>query len=739
MLIAWPWREGRPMLKIKSSMDVVSCGIGLVGLLAAMPGRAMGSPGAFVGPDRALPDRPSASVAVADPGVMEGVEAVLAPASWFTPVAVGALIITVVLTLVATWRAGRTHRPGRPKQPFRWTLGSKMALSFGLLGVLGVGSLVAWRLTDELRNDVKKQAMPLQHQAAILQAFDREGLRARIHARGFLVFEMDKHVQLFLDSVGPAGAYITRAKEIAGEDADSLARLEELERALGDYVNVIVNAVRLTDTKRAILEQQIDPTHAWLSEALSGDAGAQTLASDALRLTYASAMDDDAEGIRSVKDLVSSAAGGAPESARGAVADAVAFYHARLDEIAAVAEERQYWIRQQCPPTGMRLGELSTLLASDLREEARAMETADVAAASLRSKWTSVGVLGFLMVGAVFVWSMVRNITKRTLLVADALGQASEGDLTAMEAVNRGNDELSMITGAASRLRDAFASLIRDARGTSEAILTLSRELDDSAKHLAESVEQQSKNTNQVSAAVTEMAASIEEVREKSCEGERAASESGQRASDGVHVVSDTVRQIQEISSQFQSSSESIAELGSKSDEIGEIITAIDDIADQTNLLALNAAIEAARAGEHGRGFAVVADEVRKLAERTTQATEQVSRSISETQENTGAVVESMQVGRDRVETGVRLATEASESLASIQESSADVRQMVSSITAASAEQATASREIATAIETIVDATRGVSTNTDRVSDSSGLLLEQAERLTESIKRYRID
>ena len=459
----------------------------LVVLLASVQ-PAVASPHAFIAPERVLPDRPSSATAQASPEVLAGAEALVAPTSWFTPVVFGVLALTIVGTLVSIWMTGRTSGAGGLFGGFRWTLGAKMSMAFGLVGIVSVASLAAWRTTGDMRSDVAHEVLPLRNISDTLEAVDREGLRARIHARGFLVFELDKHVDLFLDAVVPAGEYLARAKELATNDDETHARVVELEVVLADYVNVIVNAVRLTDTRRAILEQQINPTHEWIDAELVGDDHMRTLLSDAHTVAYSATFDDDQEQAERASAMLTDLLAQADEDQASRIEPAVAFYRARLDELAQVAGERQYWIRSQCPPTGMRLGELSTSLSNDLRARARDLERQGVVAASMTSKWASIGVLVLLGLGAMVVWSITQSVSKRSKNVANALTTAAEGNLSAMQLDTGGKDDLSVSARAANKLRSAFADLVADSRETSQTILTLSKELDDSAQHLSSSV-----------------------------------------------------------------------------------------------------------------------------------------------------------------------------------------------------------------------------------------------------------
>jgi methyl-accepting chemotaxis protein len=234
------------------------------------------------------------------------------------------------------------------------------------------------------------------------------------------------------------------------------------------------------------------------------------------------------------------------------------------------------------------------------------------------------------------------------------------------------------------------------------------------------------------------MTASVAEVAQKAGAASSAAGASRQDSLGGSDVVEQTVTEIKAIADQVGQSAAAVSTLGKKSEEIGQIIKVINDIADQTNLLALNAAIEAARAGEHGRGFAVVADEVRKLAERTTKATEEVSTSIREIQEQTVNAVERIQAGSARMDHGVQLANSAGQALGRISQSSEGLAGMISSIAAAADQQSAASGDIAKSIEQMAAVTRESAQGAGQASEAASLLSQQAEKLRELVGRFQV-
>ncbi|MEM8739593.1 MAG: methyl-accepting chemotaxis protein [Planctomycetota bacterium] len=316
--------------------------------------------------------------------------------------------------------------------------------------------------------------------------------------------------------------------------------------------------------------------------------------------------------------------------------------------------------------------------------------------------------------------------------------EIAEGDLAGEALPIKTHDEMGKLTASMNEMSVSLRSLIQEVSNTSQEVAAASTQIACSSDEIARGMNEQTSQVHQVSSAVEEMSASIVEVARKSTDAANSAERSGNTATEGGKVVHQTIEGMNAISDAVSASARSVEELGKRGDQIGEIIAVINDIADQTNLLALNAAIEAARAGEHGRGFAVVADEVRKLADRTTQATEEIGASIQAIQTETGEAVGRMDAGTQQVTTGVEKARAAGESLKQIVASAQDVSGMIQSIAAAAEEQSAASEEVARSIETISAVSQQTAEGGQQAASAAGMLSQKAETLQMLCSRFKL-
>ncbi len=301
----------------------------------------------------------------------------------------------------------------------------------------------------------------------------------------------------------------------------------------------------------------------------------------------------------------------------------------------------------------------------------------------------------------------------------------------------KSDDEIGQLGKWFNQLVGKMHDVISEVASASSEVAAASTEIAASAEQIAAGAGEQSQQITQVSSAVEEMSASVVEVARKSADAANSANESGRIATEGGDIVDQTITGMRSINDAVSSSATSVQELGKRGEQIGEVITVINDIADQTNLLALNAAIEAARAGEHGRGFAVVADEVRKLADRTTKATEEIAGSIQAIQDETTIAVDKMNAGTEEVTTGVQKAEQAGDALKQIVASAQDVSAMVQSIAAAAEEQSAASEEVSRNIEQIASVTRQTSEGTNQAAAAATQLSQRAETLQQLVGQFK--
>lgn len=312
---------------------------------------------------------------------------------------------------------------------------------------------------------------------------------------------------------------------------------------------------------------------------------------------------------------------------------------------------------------------------------------------------------------------------------ATILERVANKDLSARMTGNYKGDHAELKT-ILNQAVDNLDYMLKQISQSLESHFEAANEISHLTDEIARGIEQQTLQTGKVATAVEEMTTTILETSNNASIMSETAKQSKNSAVEGGNVVSQTVNGMKSISEKVNKSAIVVETLGKSSEEIGAIISVINDIADQTNLLALNAAIEAARAGEQGRGFAVVADEVRKLAERTTKATKEIEDMIIKIQQDTGEAVESMAEGTEETSKGIDLADRAGEALEQIVEISGEVTEKVSQIASASEQQHSVSQMISKNIEEINSISQQTASGMEIISQN----VEDFKDLTEDLR-----
>jgi twitching motility protein PilJ len=316
------------------------------------------------------------------------------------------------------------------------------------------------------------------------------------------------------------------------------------------------------------------------------------------------------------------------------------------------------------------------------------------------------------------------------------MADLADGDLTVQATVTE--DITGAIADSVNFTTDALRNLVTSINEASVQVSSASQETQATAMHLAEASDHQAQQITGASTAINEMAVSIEDVSKNAAESSDVARRSVETARKGATTVQDNIRGMDTIREQIQETSKRIKRLGESSQEIGDIVELINDIADQTNILALNAAIQAAMAGEQGRGFAVVADEVQRLAERSSNATKQIEALVKTIQTDTNEAVISMEQSTSNVVAGAKLAEDAGQALEEIETVSGQLADLITNISDTSHQQATAATSISETMNVIQEITTQTSAGTNETATSIGNLAELANELRRSVSGFKL-
>ena len=364
-------------------------------------------------------------------------------------------------------------------------------------------------------------------------------------------------------------------------------------------------------------------------------------------------------------------------------------------------------------------------LAEDLRKANRE----DYA----KSKWIQISIIVLaLAVSGGLGFAVISEIRARLNHLSDLMSQVNKTlDFTVRISPIKRMDEIGSSADAFNKLLDRLQGNLKSIAASTQSVASAANEMSATSNQVATASHQQSEASSNMAATVEEMTVSINHVGDRAVEANRISSESGQLAISGARIIGQTVKDIQEIATTVHAAAELIHGLEQHSQEISKVVEVIKEVADQTNLLALNAAIEAARAGEQGRGFAVVADEVRKLAERTSASTKEISTTIETMRTGAGNAVVSMQGVVSKVAKGVERAEEANAAITQIGEGSRNAVGMVDEITEAIREQGSATNNIALQVERIAQ----MSEESSAAAGNSAQAAQELDRLATDMQK----
>jgi methyl-accepting chemotaxis protein len=645
----------------------------------------------------------------------------------------------------------------------RLTIGARIGGGFGLaltlLAVIGVTSYAALTNASSNFNEFRGMA----DNAGLVGEVQENMFTTRIAASKYMRTRDAKYIAGFEKNFNATKISIAEARERITEP-ECAGKVEAMDEAADSFENGFRQAIAIDEERDTLIFGELR-TNAAEMESLLYTLAEEARDSEDAELTFAAAdamsslstarllansflfTDDNAEWNEALEtfeslDLLLETAGqlAGSEDLKQNVLDVktgVAAYVESFERVVDLGRQRKQLVAEIFIPAANRLATEVADVKSGFK--ARQGELGPKLVASNHRAVTTVIAFSVVAIlgGVTIAFFITRGIVKPVQRLLRSFNVIAGGDLTEQVEI-RSRDEIGDLSRGLNELVGSLHDTMVEVNRASDEVASAATEIAASAEEMASGIEEQSAQVDQVTAAMEQMSTSVVQVADKARDAATSAEESGKVAGNGDEIVQQTIDGMTSISQAVSAGAESVSELGRRGEQIGEIIGVINDIADQTNLLALNAAIEAARAGEHGRGFAVVADEVRKLADRTTKATDEIAGSIKAIQGETGEAVKRMDDGIEQVKAGVEHARQAGDSLKLIVTNAQDLSQMVASIAAVTEQQSAAAEEVSRNVEGIAAVSRESAQGAGQAASAAAQMSSKAEQLRQIVSQFKL-